>query len=219
MTTHMNNLSRTVILCFALLALTFVAAASPVNVTFTGTGSDPSNGSTIVGPYTLTIGTGPDAVSVQGTCVTFAIDITVGQSWLAEDVSVSSFSLPIQKQLEEAEYLRERFAVAPQADWAGIHQAIWDIFGATFSFDLSDPNQTDTGYWLNLAQLNYGTVNPSSFSVLVPEPGYTLNQGVAQSFLVSGNPGSTPTPEPASLLFLGTGLIALSCMTRRLVRQ
>jgi hypothetical protein len=170
-----------------LLFLTVATAISfGSTVQFTGPSTGTNNGSSYVGPYNLVV----DGTSIEGTCITYDIEIVDGETWSATIDSLSDFSLSDQTLYLEAEYLNLQFPFS--TDWVGIHQAIWDIFEpGTFT-------DQDTTSWLNLAETNYSSVNPNSFSVLVPVP-----VSAAQTFLI-------PTPETNSLsMFFGGSLILL----------
>ena len=120
---------------------------------------------------------------------------------------MTSFNDPIYTDLLEAQWLNQRWGLT--SDWSGVHQAIWDLF------DPGKFTDDDTLSWLTAAQSNYGSVNPLSFYVLVPEPQFQLNEGVAQTFLINGHPTLSETPEPTTLLLLGTGLIVMGIVGKR----
>jgi hypothetical protein len=210
----MTTLSRTFVLLLTLLALTFSAGATTINVTFTGPQTNDSNGSSYVGPYNLTI----NGVSTLGTCITDTIDINTNFTWKAVEVSPSFYTGAIYTNLLQAEWLNQRFGVVASsdtADWVGIHQAIWDLF------DPGKYTDSTTMTWLNAAQTpsHYNSVSPTSFYVLVPEPNYQLNQGVSQSFLVQGTPTLNQTPEPMTMLLFGSGLMLISLAGRKAVKK
>jgi hypothetical protein len=88
--------------------------------------------------------------------------------------------------------------------------------------DTGNPTDlTTTAAWYNYATAVPGSTlssYASQFSVLIPEltTGNTnitvadLDQGVAQSFIVP-----TATPEPGTMLMLGSALILLGCVGKR----
>ena len=215
------KLRNLIVLLFTLLALTLTASATPIlyNVTLTGTESGGAPG-----PYTFT--TSPTLGDNIFTCLTDNINISVGQSWVAEDFAVIDFSAPIQTKPEQAYALETSFALNPtQTDWSGIHNALWFIMG-TGGNNTSIADQTTSAYWYNNATgLSAATLSSysSQFSVLIPEltNGNTnitvadLNQGVSQSFLVPGVPGTPQVPEPATFMLVGGALIALGIVGKK----
>ena len=153
------------------------------------------------GPYDLLI----DDTNVQGVCVTYNIDIPIGYTWQATEYQVTDFADPgVQVQYFQAEWLTQQFASNPN-DYAGIHDAIWNIFEpGTFSgFNVST--------WQTSAEQNYGSVDPNSFNIYVPNP---VNS--SQTFLTQN---SGATPEPSSILLIpgGIGLIVLGKFKRKSV--
>ncbi|MGA7028021.1 MAG: PEP-CTERM sorting domain-containing protein, partial [Candidatus Acidiferrales bacterium] len=62
-------------------------------------------------------------------------------------------------------------------------------------------------YWLNLAALNYNPANDGNFEI-VTNVGPVALTGQVQEFIVD-------TPEPATLLQLGVGVLALLFLARR----
>lgn len=183
------------------LALLFAALllAAPLafadTIDFTGT-AGVSNGTTYVGPYNLT----DDGVAILGTCITFNLEVGPPYEWTADLEGLGSFTDPMKTELIEAEWLNLQFSSS--SDWVGIHQAIWDLFGASFS-------DSDTLKWVGQAETksNWSTVDTTSFGVLVPQP-----EDVAQWFLVTD---SKSTPEPSLLFLVGGGLLCMLAKVRK----
>jgi hypothetical protein len=175
---------------FQVFFLLTAASCFAASIQFTGPSTGSNNGSSYVGPYNLLI----NGLPTEGMCVTYSIEISSGESWTANIDTLSSFSLPDQKLYLEEFYLDTQFNIS--TDWVGIQQAAWDIFNpGTFT----DP---DTNYWLTKAQINYVTVNPNLFLVVVPIP-----TDAAQTFII-------PSPEPISLFLFGSGLIFIGCIRK-----
>jgi hypothetical protein len=174
-----------------LTALLFLLAISlsASTIQFVNPGSGANNGSVYVGPYNLL----EDGTPIQGTCITW--DLIVGPPfvWDAQREYLSDFTEPQRTKLLEAEWLTLQFIQGQ--DWAPIHQAIWDIFGAGYT-------DSSTLSWERQAQQNYGSVDPYGFYLLVPNP-----VDFTQSFIVQ-------TPEPATLGLIGLALIGVGWRKR-----
>lgn len=180
------------VLSFSLLFLVAVGMQASVVATFVDGGVGVSNGTALVGPYDLTA----DGQTIQGVCISFDLEVGPPYVWTADWFSGASFTQPQLGKLEEADWLVLQFGTQPTNAWVGIHQAIWDIFGASF-FD------ADTISWLAAAEINGGSVDPNSFRVLVPTvPNFT------QSFIVQ-NTIAKPTPEPAEAALVAIVLLLL----------
>ena len=94
---------------------------------------------------------------------------------------------------EEAAFLVEQLASNPGAA-ADISFAIWSIFSPGV------PSTGNSAWWLNYAQnQTYTSGEFANFIILTPTDS---SSGSAQEYLVN-------TPEPASILLLGSGLFAL----------
>lgn len=209
----MKTLTR--ILLAALLLTTAAFADTIVNVTFNSTESGGE-----YGPYFLNItGTGITGNNILGLCLTNLINISGGQQWQAKEEPITDFSAsttPQLAQLEQLAYLDERFALAPQADWQYIHQAVWNIALGNNAFTDNNGTETSTKYWQNNALTH--TSGDTNWSVVVPINNagqYVFDQGVAQTFLIPGTPSTPQVPEPATLSLLGTGLIGLGLVGRK----
>jgi hypothetical protein len=207
---------RNFVLLFALLALTTVTAvASPI--VFVTLNGEEFGGE--YGPYNLSItGTAPVTGSVLGLCLTDLINIGNGQQWQAEEVPITDFSnttTPTFKLLQEDAYLDNLYAFAPyntNPDIQAIHQAAWDISLGNTAF-----NDPLTLSFVTSAQTNYALAG-TNWSVLIPvnrQGQYVFDQGVSQTFLIPGGGGSSQTPEPVTMLMLGTALILLGCKRHR----
>lgn len=102
---------------------------------------------------------------------------------------------------DEAAFLYLELLASPKSEWGNIQYALWALFDPAVE---TQPGFTTTGttpssYWLTLAQSQ--TFHPDEFSnVLVYTPVNLDGRRSPQEFLGS-------TPEPSTLLLLGTGLL------------
>jgi hypothetical protein len=87
--------------------------------------------------------------------------------------------------------------------------AIWQIMSGTSTFYrqvggswYNDYNSVGIAYWVHQASLNYGSVVDANWVVVTPKD-FATNTNSSQEFITQ------VTPEPATLLLMGTGLFGL----------
>ena len=201
----------------ALLLVPFAHAdGGPVNMVFTGV-NGANDGQYYVSPYIGTM----NGQTVVLFCDDIKNEVTFGQQWqanvtnLGTAISTSSFTNtryggvstsavygnPTTAYSEVA-WLTTQFA-SHTNDFVSLQYAIWDIM---------NPGSEPTGYgdvqmWLNQAQLNFGSIDPSKFEI-VTNTGNLQLTGQVQEFIVQ-------TPEPGVLALLICGLLALAVRLNR----
>lgn len=182
--------------CLLTIAGSGRAFADPVTLTLVGTGGQSANGYYVY-PYD---------VSVNGTvnslmCLSYNNEIANGESWQANIQSIVGNTLD-----EEAAWLLNDANVNP-GNAINDQLAAWGLFAS----GVSGSNNAQL-----LAAQNFVTNNPNDtnfynqFQLYVPEAGSQSSGGTPQDFL-----GETATPEPSSLLLLGTGLLGLALVVFR----
>ena len=163
-----------------------------------------SDGQDYVGPYTVSV----NGKTVAAMCVDFFHESQVGDTWTAYVSSLSgslanTYQPTAKTQYSEESYLYSLITKAgvSDADRIAIQHAAWNITDAGYQVD------TRAQAFVDAAKQSYSTMDLSSFQLL---SSVDCNNR-EQEFLVAG----AAAPEPASLLLLGTGLLAAGLISKR----
>jgi len=204
-----------------LLAAAMTASAGTVSLTIDNGGSNTSGG-VYVGPYNFTSG----GQSLQLICDTFQNEVDPPETWTANMTTVPGGtglfgSTSSAQYLQVAWLAQQMFANITNATTvADIQWAIWDIFdpgtcgtGVSNCDPYGNPgDQSSISGWVTSAQdpANYTTGNYSNLVIYTPVSDWPSGDGVPQEYI-----GLVSTPEPGSLLLIGTSLLGLITMRRR----
>lgn len=200
-------------------------ADSTTTMQFTGV-NGANNGVYYVSPYTGTINYGTSsAQAVVLFCVDINNEVSMGQVWNANVTSLASgnFSntrygngsvnpklgaVNPQTLYEEAAWITTQFT-SHKSDYVSLQYALWDLMtpGAEPT-NYANADGITVAQWLALAAVNYGQINPATFEIIT-NSGTVSYTGQVQEFIVQ-------TPEPAAIVFLLVGIVAmLSLLNRR----
>ena len=195
---------RKLLIVLAILTFATAAFAGDVTIQFNNAGGNSWNGVSTY-PYLGSV----NGVPTDFMCVSYNEHITGDESWQAMQYTVAGYSTLIGNPLkaEGLAYLYNQANLHPIMS-ASINAAAWAYNEG--SPDVSGDPTASIMLWIVDHRSYYQPVEYSGVYFYVPDLGNQTGwtDGVPQTFLGS-------TPEPSTLLTLGSGLIGLAGFARK----
>jgi hypothetical protein len=218
--------------CLAVLTLCVAATgqlcAGPISVTLIGANGETDSSGYLISPYNITIG----GVASAAYCDDFANTDTPGETWQANETNLANGNLSNtrygnisqtlttpngsatydgQQLYEMAAWLTTQYG-SNAVNNGKIQDTIWDLFNPNAGDPSVHPPVPGTNTWLFASEASYGSIDTANFNIVTNISPVTLSgAGQVQELLVA--------PEPATMLLLGLGLMAVAIGGRRAMKR
>ena len=189
-----------IMLLLLLVASSLPAVAGVVNMQFNGTGSN-SYGGVPTYPYAITVNGNPDSLM----CISYNEHIQGGETWQADVMSLDAFALSSGLGYQTAGELAWLFLQAASDGGAnpGYNAVAWNLVEGVPVLDAGALAIFNT-----VASMTFNQGEFPGIRVYVPIDG-------TQSWVGEPVQVFLGTPEPSTLLTLGSGILGLAGLARK----